>query len=131
VIGLDTNVLVRYLVQDDPAQARRANALITGALDRNERCAIGTVVLCELVWVLRDAYGYDRATIAGTLEQLLDAIEFVVDASDIARQALAEYRTGPGDFADYVIGLRNRAVGCDATATFDRALRRNTLFQVV
>ena len=62
MIGLDTNVLVRYLTQDDPAQARRANAVINDALDRDERCAVGIVVLCEAVWVLRDAYRLDRAT---------------------------------------------------------------------
>jgi predicted nucleic-acid-binding protein len=131
VIGLDTNVLVRYLVQDDPAQTRRANTFIGAALDRGERCAIGIVVLCELVWVLRDAYGHDRATIGATLEQILDAVEFVVETSDVARQALADYRQGPGDFADYVIGRRNRGAGCDVTATFDRALRSSALFRVL
>lgn len=131
MIGLDTNVLVRYLVQDDPAQTRRANALINGALDRGDRCAIGIIVLCELVWVLRDAYGQDRATIGATLEQILEAVEFVVEASDLARQALADYRQAPGDFADYVIGRRNRSTGCDETATFDRALRSSALFRVL
>lgn len=131
MIGLDTNVLVRYLVQDEPAQTGRANALINGAVDRGDRCAVSLIVLCELVWVLRDSYGQDRATTALTLERILDAAEFVVEASDLARQALADYRRGPGDFADYVIGRRNVGAGCESTATFDRGLRSNPLFRVL
>lgn len=131
MIGLDTNVLVRYLTQDDPTQTRRANALINDALDRDERCAVGIVVLCEVVWVLRDAYRLDRATIASTLERVLDTAEFVIEERDIARRALGDYRRGPGDYADYVIGWRNRQSGCGATATFDRALRGNDLFRVL
>ncbi len=131
MIGLDTNVLVRYLTQDDPTQTRRANALINGVLDRSDRCAINVVVLCELVWVLGDAYGLDRATIASTLEQLLDTAEFVIEERDIAYHALSDYRRGPGDFADYVIGRGNRHAGCDETATFDRALRGSDLFRVI
>jgi predicted nucleic-acid-binding protein len=131
VIGLDTNVLVRYLTQDDPAQTRRANAVITDTLDRGDRCAIALVALCEMVWVLRDAYDLDRATIASTLERVLDTAEFVVEASDIARRALADYRRGAGDFADYVIGWRNRQSACEVTATFDRALRGSDLFRVI
>ena len=131
MIGLDTNVLVRYLTQDDPGQTRRANALINDALDRDDRCAISIVVLCEVVWVLRDAYRLDRATIASTIERVLDTAEFVIEERDVARRALADYRRGPGDYADYVIGWQNRQAGCGETATFDRALRGNDLFRVL
>jgi predicted nucleic-acid-binding protein len=131
VIGLDSNVLIRYFVQDEPGQARRADALIHDALDRGDRCAVSLIVLCEIVWVLRDSYRQDRATIAVTIEQILDAAEFVVEDSDVARQALGDYRRGPGDFADYVIGRRNLAAGCEKTATFDRGLRGSPLFRVL
>ena len=131
MIGLDTNVLIRYLTQDDPAQTRRANALINETLDRGDRCAIALVALCELVWVLRDAYALDRATIASTVERVLDTAEFVVDERDIAHRALSDYRRGPADFADYVIGWRNRQGGCNETATFDRALKGSDLFRVL
>lgn len=131
MIGLDTNVLVRYLTQDDPAQTRRANALINETLDRGDRCAIALVVLCELVWVLRDAYTLDRTTMVSTLERVLDTAEFVVDERDIAHHALSDYRRGPGDFADYVIGWQNRQEGCNDTATFDRALKGSELFRVL
>jgi len=71
VIGLDTNVLVRYLTEDDPPQAKRANALISGAVTRREQCVIGPVVLCELVWVLRDAYGTSKADVVTTFDRHL------------------------------------------------------------
>lgn len=126
--GLDTNVLIRYLTQDDPAQARKANALIDGAVARGEKLHVDVVVLCEAVWVLRDAYEFDRGTIAGTLERILDAAQLSIDDSASLREALAAYRAGRGDFADYVLGLRNRKAGCGTTATFDRALSKSPLF---
>lgn len=129
--GLDTNVLVRYLTQDDPGQSRRANAIIAEATTRGEPCVIDLIVLCELVWVLREAYGLDRATVAATLEKVLDTAQLVVPQADLARRALADYRGGRGDFADYVIGWRNQQSGCSDTVTFDRALGRHTLFRVL
>jgi predicted nucleic-acid-binding protein len=131
VIGLDTNILARYLTQDDPAQSRRANAVIAEATRRGDRWAVNTIVLCELVWVLRDAYGFDRETVVTTLEKILDTGQFVIEDRDMARRALADYRHGPGDFSDYLIGWRNREAGCSETATFDRALRRSGLFRLV
>lgn len=131
MIGLDANVLVRYLTQDDPAQSRKANAVIADAANRGEQCSIGAVVLCELVWVLRDAYRLDRPTVATALERVLDTAQLAVEHADLARRALDDYRRGRGDFADYLIGWRNRHAGCSSTVTFDRSLRRNPLFHVL
>jgi predicted nucleic-acid-binding protein len=129
--GLDTNVLVRYLTQDDPVQARKANAHIAEAVDRGEQCLVSVIVLCELVWVLREAYRLDQDTIATTLEKVLDTAQLIVEQADLARRALDDYRRGRGDFADYLIGWRNRQVGCAHTATFDQMLRRSSLFRVL
>ena len=129
--GLDTNVLVRYLTQDDRPQARRANALVTAVVAKGNRCFIGSVVLCELVWVLRRAYGLDRATIAMTLERILATAQFAIDEKDVVRRALEDYRAGKGDFADYLIGHHSRESGCRLTATFDRRLKGSGLFQVI
>lgn len=73
--GLDTNVLVRYLTQDDPVQSRRANAVIAETVARGERCAINAIVVCELIWVLREAYGFDKRTVATALERILDTTQ--------------------------------------------------------
>lgn len=129
--GLDTNVLVRYLTQDDAPQARKANALIDGAAAREERLHVEALALCELVWVLRGAYKLNRATIVNALEVVLDAGQFVIDDRDLLREALDNYRTKRGDFADYVLGLCSRDAGCSTTATFDRALDGSDLFTVL
>jgi predicted nucleic-acid-binding protein len=129
--GLDTNVLVRYLTQDEAAQSRKANAVVDRALEGGERIHLDTVVLCELVWVLRSAYGYDRATIGGTLAKLIEAGQVSVDDRDLLREATRRYLEGAGDFADDVLALRNRSAGCDTTLTFDRAHRKSDLFALL
>lgn len=129
--SLDTNVLVRYLTQDDAAQARRANALIEAAAASRERLFIGPVVLCELVWVLRGAYGLKRTETVDVLERVLDTAQFEIGDGELARRAVNDYRAGPGDFADYVIGHRAKAAGAERTVTFDRSLRRSPLFSVL
>lgn len=131
MIGLDTNVVVRYLTQDDPAQARRANALIAAAVGKGERCRLDSVVLCELVWVLRGAYGYDKATILDTMERILATSQFDIGDKDLVRAALEDHRRGPGDFADYLIGHSNREAGCASTATFDRRLKSSDVFRLL
>jgi predicted nucleic-acid-binding protein len=129
--GLDTNVLVRYLTQDHPAQSRQVNTVIAEALARGEPCSISAIVLCELVWVLREAYRLDKPTVAATLEKVLDTAQLTVEQADVARRALDDYRHGRGDFADYLIGWRNRHAGCSDTVTFDRALKHSRLFRVL
>lgn len=129
--GLDTNVVVRYLTQDDLRQSRAANAIIEAALAGGERIHLDTIVLCELVWVLRSAYGYERATVADALKKLLEASQLSLDDRDRLHEAARLYAAGTGDFADYVIGLRNQAAECHTTLTFDRAHQGSDLFTVL
>jgi predicted nucleic-acid-binding protein len=131
MIGLDTNVLVRYLTQDDRQQAKRANALVAKAVSDRSRLFISAVAMCELVWVLRGAYALDKPTIVLTLERILATAQFEIDQKDVVREALEDYRVGGGDFADCVIGRRGREMGCERTATFDRRLRPSDLFRVL
>ena len=110
--GLDTNVLVRYVTADDPEQAEAARAVIEGAERRGERLFVSGIVLCELVWVLRGgAYGYGKEAIAGALSGLLDSPVFEVQQRNLVRRALASYRDGHADFADYLLGLVHQDAG--------------------
>ena len=131
MIGLDTNVLVRYLVQDDPAQARLATAAIESAAGRGERMRLNATTLCELVWVLESAYGQARADVARALEQIVRTADFDLEHLDHVRTAIEVYRSTSADFADALIGLVNEAAGCEHTITFDRSLKRIPQFKVV
>lgn len=131
MIGLDTNVLVRYLTQDDPQQASIATCVIQDGADRGETFFVCSPVMCELVWVLDAAYGHDRDEIVEVLEQVLRTRQFVFEDKDLLWQALSDYREQKGDFADYLIGRRSREAGCDRTVTFDRKLRESPHFSVL
>lgn len=120
MIGLDTNVLVRYVVQDDANQSARATELIETHCRADNPGWIDSIVLCELVWVLESAYGYGREIVASVLRQLLGTADIVVENPTQAWGALRAYESGPADFADYLVGLRNDANGCESTYTFDR-----------
>jgi predicted nucleic-acid-binding protein len=118
MIGLDTNVLVRYLVQDDPEQSRRAAKCIESGTT-----FIGCIVLCELVWVLESAYDFPRSTVAEALEKILMTGDFEIEDRDQAWTALRDYRRTKADYADCLIAHRNTAAGCEETATFDKKLK--------
>ncbi len=120
MIGLDSNVLVRYLVQDDQGQAARAARCIEAA---DARCFIGVVVLCEVVWVLESVYGFDKATVVDTIEKVLMTAQFEIENKDLVLGALDDFRNSKADFADCLIGRRNLAAGCSETVTFDRPLK--------
>ena len=131
MLGIDTNVLVRYLTQDDPKQSERADAFINTAVARHERCFVSPVALCELTWVLRYAYKISKADVVMTIERLLNTRQLELGDRDHVQQALGAYRSGRADFADYLIGALARDAGCDVTATFDRRLRADRAFQVL
>jgi predicted nucleic-acid-binding protein len=119
MIGLDTNVLVRYIVRDNPAQAARADR----ELERPERFLIDGIVLCELVWVLETGYGFARAEIAAVLERILSTAQFEIEAKEVSLAAVHDFRRSAADFADCLIGRRHRAAGATETVTFDRSLQ--------
>jgi predicted nucleic-acid-binding protein len=131
LIGLDTNVLVRYLTLDDPRQAKIATEVIEGATTAGEPLFVSTVVMCEVVWVLERGYRFDRAHVEHAIDALLRTAQLHFREKDLLLAALADYRGGSGDFADYVIGRDAAAEGCSRTVTFDRALAPSPLFEVV
>lgn len=124
--GLDTNVLVRFLVEDDLKQTERAAALIEAAVAADERLYVSDVVLCELVWVLGAAYGFRRSEIAAALSELARARHLRFDSSDRITRCVRAFEDGRGDFADYLIREHAREAGCDQVATFDRVLLKDT-----
>jgi predicted nucleic-acid-binding protein len=131
MIGLDTNVLVRYLTRDDPAQYAKASSFIDAATARGEQFIVNTAVLCELEWVLRTAYGYSREDIARALEQVLATAQFEVERLDEARQALGDFRATRADFSDALIGRINRSLGAEHSVTFDRDLKAVATFRLL
>jgi predicted nucleic-acid-binding protein len=129
--GVDTNVLVRFLTQDDPEQARRVDSLFSRLKRTGESAYVSVVVLCELAWVLRSLYGLRRQEIHDALETLLEADRLEIEGRGIVHRAVTLYGHGSGDFADYVIGLRNRQAGCQDTLTLDRRLGQSDLFTML
>ncbi len=120
MIGIDTNILVRYIVQDDEEQARLATSVLEGELDGKNQGLVSAIVLCELVWVLRRAYGYGKEQVVEVLRSLMSSADLVVDRVDDAWRALREYETGSADFTDYYMGQMNRTLHAETTYTLDR-----------
>lgn len=130
MIGLDTNVLVRYLAQDEPAQSAAATQLVEG-FTPHAPGFISTVTLVETVWVLARAYGTPRPDIATIIEGLLRAQELVVEQSETHYLALGTYQATPADYADAVIAHTGKRVGCDETATFDRRAAKGAAMRLL
>lgn len=131
MIGLDTNLLVRYLVGDDPGQFARARMEMEAAANREEPLMINAIVLCEVVWVLSSAYDYSRDEIAGALEHILSTAQFNLEWGDQARQALKDFKTTKAGFTDAFIGRINGSLGAAPTMTFDRELAPLSTFRVL
>ena len=129
--ALDTNVLVRYLVQDDPAQGRKAAAYIERAASEGEQILISNIVLCETVWVLDAAYAYAKFLIESALEKILQTGMFRFEAKDVVFAAFGEYKNSKVDFADCLIGRVHASLGSEPTATFDTALKKLSTFEIL
>lgn len=131
MIGLDTNVLVRYIVQDDPDQAAAAGRLIEAHCTEQSPGYIGAPVLIELVWVLSGHYQHSKSVVSAVIRQLLRTSVLAVEDRDAVGAALREYEAGGADFADYLIAHGNHARGCSATFTFDRRASQGRYFEPV
>ena len=119
MIGLDTNVLVRYLTQDDPVQSAEVDAVIE-QLSTEQPGVISHIILCELVWVLSRAYEYSREQVAEVIHAVLTCKEFLVERVDLAELAFLDYQQGNADFSDYLLARRHQQMGAEYTVTFDR-----------
>lgn len=119
MIGLDTNVLVRYIAQDDSTQSPKATRLVE-SLTAETPGFVSVVAVVELVWVLCGSYGSTKSEICDVLETLLRTKELVVDQTDLIWKALRMFKDGKADFADCLIERASNEAGCSYTATFDR-----------
>jgi predicted nucleic-acid-binding protein len=120
VIGIDTNVLVRYLTDDDHEMADRAERLLDQECHPDNQAFINAVVLCETAWVLGRRYRYSRAQIVAVIAALLRVPSIAVEHGELVEDALDLYRYSNVDFTDVLIGVINRRSGGAITATFDR-----------
>jgi len=121
--AVDTNILVRYVVNDDPKQAAVVERVWLECETNQEAIFIPLLVLCELMWVLSRLYAQTKPQLIEVLEKLLAVGVFRFEQESAVRRSLEHYRRGKATFADYVIGEISRRAGCRDTVTFDRDLR--------
>ena len=131
MIGLDTNVLVRYLAQDDRAQAALATRLMERELTNESPGYVSLVTLAEVIWVMISLYAADRATVVRVVESLLGAPQLRLQEAEATWLALLEYRDSQADFSDALIARLNAAAGCPHTLTFDRHAARHPGFRLL
>ena len=129
--GLDTNVLVRYVVRDRPDQTALSDRFIESECTVDTPGFVAHIVLCELVWVLTSGYGYSRRDSLKVLEQMLRVAQFRIESPQIVWQALADVRARPADFSDFLLARFNKAHGCEYTATFDKKAGGSEMFRLL
>jgi len=131
VIGLDTNVIVRYVAQDDARQSAAASRLFERVLTTERPGFVGLVTLCEVAWVLADCYDAGKARIAAVIEGLLVSRQLVVEEAELVWKALRTWDKSSADFSDALLGQVLRARGCEKVVTFDKAAARLPDFELL
>jgi len=124
MVGLDTNVLVRFLIRDDESQFARSRRLIQRGAARGEPVLLCLLVLLETEWVLRSRYDLAKSEIAAAFSALLESSELVFEDEASVEQALYLWKDSNAQFADCLIGARHWALECRATASFDAGALR-------
>ena len=128
MLGIDTNVLVRFLVQDDEGQFEKARKLIKREVAAGRKVFINQLVLMETEWVLRRRYAVPKSQIIVALSGLLEAVDVQLEDEPVIEEALFNWKETTADFADCLIGAKNRRMGCTATVTFDNKTSKLTGF---
>ena len=130
MIGLDTNILIRYLIQDDPVQSTKATDIIERRLSVANPGFVSVVVMAEIVWVLDRAYGLTNMEIAAAIERMLQPEVLVVEKELEVFAAMVALKQGTGTFADALIGELGARAGCSHTLTFDKKALRLAAFKL-
>lgn len=131
MIGLDTHVLLRVLVDDRSPQVAAARRFVVEQTNDGHQLYIDQIVLVELVWVLESVFGYAKQHVVAAIEGLLNNTAYLVEGHAIVEAACAAYRIGSADLSDCLIAANHAAAGCAFTATFDRAMRGLPATQVL
>jgi predicted nucleic-acid-binding protein len=131
MIGLDTNILVRYFTEDDPVQSRRAKDCIESRLTEDHPGFVSLVTIVELVWVLGGAYGMIDGAIATVVERMLQATTLVLQSEQQVFEAMIALKTSKGEFADALIGALASHAGCGSTLTLDKKAARLPTLQLL
>jgi predicted nucleic-acid-binding protein len=131
MIGLDTNVVVRYLTQDDARQTPIATQFIEKSLSLNRPGFISLIVLAEVVWVLVSLYKIDRRKVIEVVEGLLTTQQLQVDDAPLVWRAVRRYASSKIDFSDALIVESALARGCAKTVTFDKACKSIAGFELL
>ena len=131
MIGLDTNVLVRYMAQDDPIQSKIATDFIERRLTDSDPGFTSIVAMAETAWVLQHAYGLSGAEVARAIERTLQADVLVIENEQEIFTAMVALKEGRGSFADALIAALGARAGCSATVTFDRRALRLPGFELL
>lgn len=131
MIGLDTNVLLRYLTQDDTIQSKIATDFITKYCTDETPGFIGHIVLCELVWVLESNYKQGKNTVILLIQELLQISQLEILDSETVWRALHDFKNSNADFSDHLIGESNLVNGCTQTFTFDKKAGKQPSFKIL
>lgn len=128
MIAIDTNILVRYITQDDDSQSKAAESLLAKYSNKIQSIFINNIVMCELVWVLEKGYSYNQEQIASTVRLILSTEEFAFEHHNILWLALEDYELKKVDFSDSLISKLNQHLGFKHTFSFDKTAIKNNLF---
>lgn len=131
MIGIDTNVLIRYIAQDDPHQTQLATTFIEKTCTTENPGFINHITLCEMCWVLKRLYKTRREQLRQIIEQLLRTAELAVQQPQIVWMALGAFQKSDADFPDCLIAQVNAANNCAATVTLDQQAARVAGFQIL
>ena len=121
MIGIDTNILVRHLTQDDIEQAKVVEQLFNSYTSASQSIFVNNIVICELIWVLERGYKYSKESITEVIKHILLTKEFNFENQELLWFALNQYSQKKLDFSDALIGEINKSFGCTNTFTFDKA----------
>lgn len=130
MIGVDTNILIRYITQDDAEQSSVVNSLMEFYAGHEQSIFISSIVICEVVWVLKHAYKYSKPQILQVLNTILATPEFCYEDFVALRLSITDYKNSSADLSDILIGYIGKKYGCDHTISFDKEALNLPIFQL-